>query len=171
VFWAARVREACSPRDAHRTFHQRRQIRQAVIGGRSLGRHARQASRRRGIRQAREGVARLTCIGPVPQVAWFSVCDRSGACLEACSVLSLSRIGAGACERAAGSWSAQRPRSGAAGVLDAAGRERIMGQPGRRGPPGGGSVIRGSGAGPSCGERGGRRWGGRDDGEGAARLT
>jgi hypothetical protein len=62
-----------------------------------------------------------------------SVCGRLRACLKACSVPSLSRIGAGCCERAAGSWSAQRPRSGAAGVLDAAVRERIMGQPGQGG--------------------------------------
>jgi hypothetical protein len=62
-----------------------------------------------------------------------SVCGRLRAWLKACSVPSLSRIGAGSCERAAGSWSAQRPRSGAAGVLDAAVRERIMGQPGQGG--------------------------------------
>ena len=55
------------------------------------------------------------------------------------------RIGAVCCERAAGSRSAQRPRSGAAGVLDAAVRERIIGQPGLGG--GRGAAVRCSGAG------------------------
>ena len=61
--------------------------------------------------------------------------------------LPCPRIGAGCCERAAGSRSAQRPRGGAAGVLGAAARERIMGQPGQGGP--GMSVVRCSGAEPS----------------------
>ena len=76
-----------------------------------------------------------------------SVCGRLRACLKACSVPSLSRFGAGSCERAAGAWSAQRPRSGAAGVLDAAVRERIMGQPGQGGLRGGngGQVFSGGG--------------------------
>ncbi len=64
-----------------------------------------------------------------------SVCGRLRACLKACSVPSLSRFGAGSCERAAGAWSAQRPRSGAAGVLDTAARERIM-PGGGQGAPG-----------------------------------
>ena len=43
-------------------------------------------------------------------------------------------IAAGFCERAGGSGGAQRPRSGAAGALDAAGREQIM-------PGGGGREL------------------------------
>lgn len=35
-------------------------------------------------------------------------------------------VAAGFCEWAGGSWGAQRPRSGTAGALDAAVRERIM---------------------------------------------
>jgi len=42
-------------------------------------------------------------------------------------VCSLALIAAGSCERAAGSGGAKRPRGGAAGALDAAARERIMG--------------------------------------------
>ena len=42
------------------------------------------------------------------------------------SLCSLALIAAGSCERAAGSGGAERPRSGAAGALDAAARERIM---------------------------------------------
>jgi len=85
----------------------------------------------------------------------ISVCGRLRACLKACSVPSLSRIGAGSCERAAGSWSAQRPRSGAAGVLDAAAWERIMGQPGQGGPRDG-SAVRCSAAGAFL--KGVREW-------------
>jgi predicted ATPase/class 3 adenylate cyclase len=54
-------------------------------------------------------------------------------CLEGMLSFLPVRFGAISCERAAESGSAQRPRSGAAGVLDAAARERIMGQPGREG--------------------------------------
>ena len=50
----------------------------------------------------------------------FSVLGRASVC-------SLALIAAGSCERAAGSGGAKRPRSGAAGALDAAARERIMG--------------------------------------------
>jgi hypothetical protein len=39
---------------------------------------------------------------------------------------SLSLIAAGSCERAGGSGGAKRPRSGAAGALDASARERII---------------------------------------------
>jgi len=82
------------------------------------------------------------------------------------------RIGAGSCERATGSGGAQRPRSGAAGALDAAARERMMGQPGQgmvRGDGGGGQV---SGAGPSLGvDTGGRAMRARrGDGEGQPGL-
>ena len=56
-------------------------------------------------------------------------------------------IAAGFCERAGGSWGAQRPRSGTAGALDAAVRERIM--PGGRGTGrcgwGSGSVVQAGG--------------------------
>ena len=47
------------------------------------------------------------------------------------SVCSFALIAAGSCERASGSGGVKRPRSGAAGALDAAARERIM--PGGRG--------------------------------------
>src|SRR5271166_3349209 len=49
----------------------------------------------------------------------FSVLGRASVC-------SLALIAAGSCERAAGSGGAKRPRSGSAGALDAAARERIM---------------------------------------------
>jgi len=45
-------------------------------------------------------------------------------------------IAAGSCERAAGSGGAERPRSGAAGALDAAARERIMAGGGKGSGPG-----------------------------------
>jgi hypothetical protein len=50
------------------------------------------------------------------------------------SMLPVPLIAAGFCERAGGSRGAQRPRSGAAGALDAIARERIM--------PGGGGTGR-----------------------------
>ena len=49
----------------------------------------------------------------------FTVLGRASLC-------SLALIAAGSCERAAGSGGAKRPRSDAAGALDAAARERIM---------------------------------------------
>src|SRR6266496_5133555 len=48
------------------------------------------------------------------------------------SLCSLALIAAGSCERAAGSGGAKRPRSGAAGALDAAAREQIMAGRGAR---------------------------------------
>jgi len=53
------------------------------------------------------------------------------ACL---SLLPVPLIAAGFCERAGGSRGAQRPRSGAAGALDAIARERIMPGGGGREP-------------------------------------
>jgi hypothetical protein len=66
----------------------------------------------------------------------FSVLGRASVC-------SLALIAAGSCERAAGSGGAKRPRSGAAGALDAAGREQIMGCGGKGSEPG----VSGFGAG------------------------
>src|SRR5271165_5059728 len=54
----------------------------------------------------------------------FTVLGRASLC-------SLALIAAGSCERAAGSGGAKRPRSGAAGALDAAARERIMADGGK----------------------------------------
>ncbi len=64
--------------------------------------------------------------------------DRSFSVWGRASLCSLALIAAGSCERAAGSGGAERPRSGAAGALDAAARERIRGWRGR------GSERRGS---------------------------
>ena len=61
----------------------------------------------------RRGVCKWLRDGP------FTVLGRASLC-------SLALIAAGSCERPAGSGGAKRPRSGAAGALDAAGRERIM---------------------------------------------
>ena len=58
------------------------------------------------------------------------------------SLCSLALIAAGSCERPAGSGGAKRPRSGAAGALDAVGRERIMAG-GGKGANRGGRRIRG----------------------------
>ena len=72
-------------------------------------------------------------------------------------------VAAGFCERAGGSRGAQRPRSGAAGALDAIVRERIMpGGGGQESPGGAGSVQRFrayglSGGVTSHGGRGGAR--------------
>ena len=52
------------------------------------------------------------------------------------SLCSLALIAAGSCERAAGSGGAKRPRSGAAGALDAAARERTMAGGGKGSEPG-----------------------------------
>ena len=87
----------------------------------------------------------LTCIAAVTSsgsaVAPFTVRGRASLC-------SLALTAAGSCERAAGSGGAERPRSGAAGALDAAARERIMGRRGKganRGP-----AVSGAGVGPFC---------------------
>ena len=66
----------------------------------------------------------------------FSVLGRASVC-------SLALIAAGSCERAAGSGGAKRPRSGAAGALDAAAREPDHGLRGQRSEPG----VSGFGAG------------------------
>ena len=50
------------------------------------------------------------------------------------------RIGAGFCERGAGSRGAKRPRGGAGGTLDAAARERMIGRPGQGSWFGGGGL-------------------------------
>ena len=52
------------------------------------------------------------------------------------SLCPVALIAAGSCERAAGSGGAERPRSGAAGALDAAARERIMVSGGNGSEPG-----------------------------------
>jgi hypothetical protein len=52
------------------------------------------------------------------------------------SLCSLALIAAGFCEPPAGSGGAERPRSGAAGALDAAARERIMAGGGKGSEPG-----------------------------------
>jgi hypothetical protein len=87
---------------------------------------------------------RLTCIGPGRQLRCFRWMAGPAVAGGMAQFPPCPRIGAGCCERAAGSRSAQRPRSGAGGVLGAAVRERIMGQPGQ-GRPGmdGGQVFRG----------------------------
>jgi len=76
-------------------------------------------------------------------VTAFTVCGRASLC-------SLALIAAGSCERAAGSGGAKRPRSGAAGALDAAARERIMAGGGKGANRGGRRFRRGAGAGLSC---------------------
>jgi hypothetical protein len=61
------------------------------------------------------------------------------------SLCSLALIAAGSCERAAGSGGAERPHGGAAGALDAAARERIIGCGGKganRGVSGFGGLAR-----------------------------
>ena len=72
----------------------------------------------------------------------FTVLGRASLC-------SLALIAAGSCERAAGSGGAKRPRSGAAGALDAAARERIMAG-GGKGANRGGRRIRRLAYGLSC---------------------
>jgi hypothetical protein len=57
-------------------------------------------------------------------VKWFR--DGPFTVFGRASVCSLALIAAGSGEREAGSGGAKRPRSGAAGALDAAARERIM---------------------------------------------
>src|SRR6266700_3445456 len=64
------------------------------------------------------------------------------------SVCSLALIAAGSCERAAGSGGAERPRSGAAGALDTAAREQIMGCGGKGANRG--SAVSGLAWGLSC---------------------
>ena len=109
----------------------------------------------------------LTCIAAVTASGFrdgpFTVLGRASVC-------SLALIAAGSCERAAGSGGAKRPRSGAAGALDAAARERIMaggGKGANAGVGGFGGGWRGPflpGTGVTCSVAGrGRR--------GAARLT
>ena len=71
----------------------------------------------------------------------FSVLGRASVC-------SLALIAAGSCERAAGSGGAERPRSGAAGALDAAAREQIMGCGGKGANRG--SAVSGLAWGLSC---------------------
>jgi hypothetical protein len=86
---------------------------------------------------------RSLCPGPVRLPAssrwrkWF----RSGPVLVSgvASLCSLALIAAGSCERAAGSRGAERPRSGAAGALDAGARERIVAGGGK------GANLRGAG--------------------------
>jgi len=73
----------------------------------------------------------------------FTVCGRASLC-------SLALIAAGSCERTAGSGGAERPRRGAAGALDAAARERIMGRRGQGSEPAGGSGGFGLAWGLSC---------------------
>ena len=85
------------------------------------------------------------------------------------SLCSLALIAAGFCEPPAGSGGAERPHSGAAGALDAAGRERIIAGGGNGSEPGVGGFR--AGVGLSLGT-GVALIGGRDGGgEEAARLT
>ena len=85
------------------------------------------------------------------------------------SVCPLALIAAGSCERAAGSGGAERPRSGAAGALDAAAREQIMGCGGKGANRG--SVVSGLAWAFLAGDRGDLPpWQGEGR-RGAARLT
>jgi hypothetical protein len=60
-----------------------------------------------------------SAVGPVTVLGRASLC-------------SLALIAAGFCERPVGSGGAERPRSGAAGALDASGWERIIAGGGKR---------------------------------------
>ena len=75
-------------------------------------------------------------------------CDGPFTVLGRASLCSLALIAAGSCERAAGSGGAKRPRSGAAGALDAAVRERIMAGGGKGANRG--SAVSGLAWGLSC---------------------
>jgi len=99
----------------------------------------------------RRGVCKWLRDGP------FTVLGRALLC-------SLALIAAGSCERPAGSGGAKRPRSGAAGALDAAGRERIMAGGGKGANRGGGGIPGwfrpfSSGTGVTCSWRDGWRRG------------
>ncbi len=85
------------------------------------------------------------------------------------SLCSLALIAAGPCERAAGSGGAERPHGGAAGALDAAARERIMGRRGQGSELG--SAVSGLAWGLSCRGPGDLLHDGTGGGEGTARLT
>ncbi len=85
----------------------------------------------------RRGTASGSAMGPL------TVLGRASPC-------SLALIAAGSCERAAGSGGAKRPRSGAAGALDAAVRERIMAGGGKGANRRGSAVSVGAGVGLSC---------------------
>ena len=82
---------------------------------------------------------------------WFR--DGPFTVLGRASLCSLALIAAGSCERAAGSGGAKRPRSGAAGALEAAARERIMAGGGKGANRGVGG-FGGAGVGLSCRGRG-----------------
>ena len=75
-----------------------------------------------------------TCIGPVPQVVPGPSASGARVSPGACRTsLPVALIAArGSASGRVGSRGAQRPRSGAAGALDAA-RERIVGRPGNGG--------------------------------------
>jgi transposase len=83
------------------------------------------------LRSQAQGILALDFFTALPA----SACDRKRsiwgfrvmiALVRACLSLLPVLVAAGFCERAGGSRGAQRPRSGAAGVLDATARERIM---------------------------------------------
>jgi hypothetical protein len=85
------------------------------------------------------------------------------------SLCSLALIAAGFCEPPDGSGGAERPRSGAAGALDASGGERIIAGQGNGSEPEVGRFLAGV---VLSLETGVALTGGRDgDGEEAARLT
>ena len=92
----------------------------------------------------------------------FTVWGRASLCF-------LALIAAGPCERAAGSGGAERPHGGAAGALDAAARERIMGRRGQGSELG--SAVSGLAWGLSCRGPGDLLHDGTGGGEGTARLT
>ena len=96
-------------------YHQISDVSRALLGvtGTAAGRRGFLAACRRVRLPASLGDRKWFRDGP------FTVLGRASLC-------SLALIAAGSCERPAGSGGAERPRSGAAGALDAAGRERIM---------------------------------------------
>jgi hypothetical protein len=98
---------------------------------------------------------------------WFLVGPVYG--LGRASLCSLALIAAGRCERAAGSGGAERPHGGAAGALDAAARERIMGRRGQGSELG--SAVSGLAWGLSCRGPGDLLHDGTGGGQGTARLT
>jgi len=105
--------------------------------------HFLDASPAQALVQARQAAAgRDIRIGGGPSTYLYRRGDRKwfrgavGHDLGRALLCSLAMIAAGSCERAAGSGGAERPRSGAAGALDAAARERIIGGRGQGSEPG-----------------------------------
>ena len=149
---AAGTNKASPPPSASRTAKEpagrdaRHTCQASSPGARVTGQNGRGSAKRAVTRTARSARTLSAYLHRHVTASGFG--DGPFSVLGRASVCSLALIAAGSCERAAGSGGAKRPRSGAAGALDAAAREQIMGCGGKGANRG--SAVSGLAWGLSC---------------------